>query len=91
VFDVLSSFTSKLPSDGTLLLITPTPMAKPLLELLAFLNLLDRHNIREHKHYWSREDIYKLAEQNGFTIIEYKKFQWGFNQMAVLVKKSVIN
>jgi cyclopropane fatty-acyl-phospholipid synthase-like methyltransferase len=86
VFDVFRSFKSKLRPDGTLLLTTPTPKAKRLLELLAFMNLLDRHNIREHKHYWTREDINKLAEQNGFVMKDYRTFQWGFNQMAVLEK-----
>jgi len=85
VFDVFRSFNSKLRPDGTLLLTTPTPKAKPLLELMAFLNLLDKHNIREHKHYWTKEDICNLAERNGFTVKAYKKFQWGFNQMAILV------
>lgn len=87
VFDVFKSFNSKLNPDGTLLLTTPTPMAKPLLELMAFLHLLDKHNIREHKHYWTKADIYDLAERNGFTVKAYKKFQWGFNQMAVLERK----
>src|SRR5689334_14788072 len=80
VFDVFKSFKSKLRPDGTLLLTTPTPLAKPLLELMAFLNLLDKHNIREHKHYWTKADICELAEQNGFVVKSYKKFQWGFNQ-----------
>ena len=84
VFTVFKSFKHKLRPDGTLLLTTPTPRAKRLVEWLAFLNLLDRHNIREHKHYWSKEDICQLAEQNGFTVKAYKTFQLGFNQMVVL-------
>jgi len=84
-FNVFKSFNSQLRPDGTLLLTTPTPRAKPLCELLAFLHLLDRHNIREHKHYWTKEDIRQLAEQNGFVMKSYKKFQLGFNQMAILV------
>jgi 2-polyprenyl-3-methyl-5-hydroxy-6-metoxy-1,4-benzoquinol methylase len=91
VFAVFKSFKTKLRPDGTLLLTTPTPLAKPLLELMAFMNLLDKHNIREHKHYWTKKDIYDLAEQNGFTVKSYKKFQWGFNQMAVLEQKGVKN
>jgi 2-polyprenyl-3-methyl-5-hydroxy-6-metoxy-1,4-benzoquinol methylase len=84
VFDIFHSFKTRLRPDGTLLLTTPTPRAKPLCELLAFLHLLDPQNIREHKHYWTKEDICQLAEQNGFVMKSYKKFQWGFNQMAVL-------
>lgn len=89
VFDVFRSFTGKLRPEGMLLLTTPTPQAKRLLELMAFLNLLDRHNIREHKHYWTKTDICKLAEQNDFTVKAYRKFQWGFNQLAILEPKKV--
>jgi SAM-dependent methyltransferase len=91
VFEVFKSFKHKLRPDGTLLLTTPTPQAKPLLELMAFMNLLDRHNIREHKHYWTKEDICQLAEKNGLAVKAYKKFQWGFNQMAILTPKLVEN
>ena len=87
VFDVFRSFTGKLRPDGMLLLTTPTPQAKRLLELMAFFNLLDRHNIREHKHYWTKEDICRLAEKNGFVMKQYKKFQLGFNQMAILEQR----
>ena len=46
--------------------------------------LLQKHNIEEHKHYWTKGEIHQLAEQNGFTVKKYKTFQLGLNQMAVL-------
>lgn len=84
VFSIFRLLRSKLKPGGVLLLTTPTRVAKPLLELLAFLNVLDKQNIEEHKHYWSKKEIENLAQTNGFTIKEYQKFQFGFNQVALL-------
>lgn len=83
VFAVFHTFKSRLRPNGVLLLTTPTPRAKPVLELMASLRLLDKHNIEEHKHYWTKEDIHRLAHLNGFTVKQYKRFQMGFNQMAL--------
>ena len=85
VFAIFQVLRKKLKPGGVLLLTTPTKMAKPLLELLAFVHVLDKQNIEEHKHYWSKEEIEQLAQQNGFTVKQYQKFQFGFNQVALLV------
>lgn len=91
VWDVFGKFKYKLKPKGQLLLTTPTPLAKPLLEFMAFINILDKHNIEEHKHYWTKKEIMELASQNGFTVKKYKRFQLGFNQMAVLEQPVVRN
>jgi 2-polyprenyl-3-methyl-5-hydroxy-6-metoxy-1,4-benzoquinol methylase len=84
VFSVFKEFRIKVRSNGIIFLTTPTPLAKPLLEFLAFINVLDKHNIEEHKHYWTKDEIEKLANKNGFRLKKYKKFQLGFNQLAIL-------
>ena len=84
VFAVVGKFKPKLKPGGTIFLTTPTRMAKPVLEFLAFINMVDKENIEEHKHYWNKKEIYELAVKNGFEIKEYRKFQFGFNQFAVL-------
>lgn len=84
VFSIFPLLRSKLKPGGVLLLTTPTPLAKPLLELLAFLHVLDKQNIEEHKHYWNRKEIEYLAERNGFRVRRYEQFQFGFNQIALL-------
>ena len=66
---------------------TPTKMAKPVLEFMAFVGIVDKDNIAEHKHYWSKKEIYDLAEKAGFVVKKYKKFQIGFNQLATLEHK----
>lgn len=39
-------------------------MSKPVLEFLAWIGLLQKENIDEHKHYWTRKEIYELAKKN---------------------------
>lgn len=84
VSEIFKKFKDYLRNDGTIFLTTPTPAAKPVLEILAFLGILDKKNIEEHKHYWNKKDLYKLAQDIDYKVIEYKKFQLGFNQYIVL-------
>ncbi len=84
VYAVFEKFKGTLNPQGHLFLTTPTKIAKPILDTLAFLHLVDRENIKEHKHYWSQKELVNLATQTGFTIKKYKHFQFGFNQYALL-------
>lgn len=84
VYNIFSKFKSCLNPNGLIFITTPTPQSKWVLEFLAFINLLDKGNIREHKHYWNREEIYELAKKSGFKVEKYKRFQLGFNQYAVI-------
>ncbi|MCK0107695.1 class I SAM-dependent methyltransferase [Flavobacteriaceae bacterium S0825] len=87
VFEIHQKFKTLLKPKGRIFLTTPTKIAKPVLELLAFLNVIDKTNIGEHKHYWNKKEIYYLAEKTGFTVSKYRKFQFGFNQFAILTHK----
>jgi 2-polyprenyl-3-methyl-5-hydroxy-6-metoxy-1,4-benzoquinol methylase len=83
VYAIFSKFKSKLKPGGSIFLTTPTKMAKPVLEFMAAINIVDKENIEEHKHYWNKSEIVDLALKNGFKVKEYKKFQFGFNQHAL--------
>ena len=87
VFEVFKKFKSVLNDGGRIFLTTPTKMAKPVLEFMAYIGMLDRTNIHEHKYYWSQKEIFDLAEKSGFSVKEYKKFELGFNQLAVFEHK----
>jgi 2-polyprenyl-3-methyl-5-hydroxy-6-metoxy-1,4-benzoquinol methylase len=87
VHELIKRFKIVLQKGGCLFISTPTPLAKPILELMAYAGLLDKQNIREHKHYWNKHDLMKLAEGAGFKILKYQKFQLGFNQFALLTPK----
>lgn len=84
VYAVFKKFKMILNPGGRIFLTTPTRAAHPVLMLMAYAGLLDEHNIAEHQHYWSKKEIYDLAKETGFQVKKYKKFQLGFNQLAVL-------
>lgn len=73
---------------GRLVVTTPAPRAALVLEALAWLHLLDRRNIREHRRYWSRCDLLETASSNGYHLETLETFQAGFNQLAVLRRTS---
>ena len=87
VFNIFQKFKVILNKGGRIFLTTPTKMGKPVLEFWAFIGIIDKENIEEHKHYWSKKEIYDLAKKTGFVVKKYKKFQIGFNQLAVLEHK----
>lgn len=84
--DVLfGEFRRLLRPGGSVLLTTPTPASRPLLEFLAFrLKLISGPEIADHKHYWSQTDIAALAARTGFACAAYRTFQFGLNSFAAL-------
>ena len=84
---IFKKFKKVLNKNGRIFLTTPTKIAKPILDFMAFIGIVDKENIAEHKHYWNKKEIYELAKKTGFAVKKYKKFQMGFNQFAVLEHK----
>ena len=54
---------------------TPTPLGKPVLELLAFFNLVNKEHIRDHKIYLGKDSILGA----GYC---YSKFLFGLNSVG---------
>jgi len=76
-----------LKKGGIIVLTTPSPRAKPLLEFLAYkLHLISEDSIREHKTYFSKQHLINTLSKTGFSIIEFKKFQFGLNQFVAAKK-----
>jgi 2-polyprenyl-3-methyl-5-hydroxy-6-metoxy-1,4-benzoquinol methylase len=84
VLQIFKKFKYCLRDEGTIFLTTPTQASKPILEILAFFGLLDKMNIEEHKHYWNKNELFSLAKETNYEIINYRKFQLGFNQYIIL-------
>lgn len=84
--DVLfREFRRLLRPGGAVLLTTPTPASRPILEFLAFkLRVISGPEIADHKHYWSQADIRALAARTGFACVHYRTFQLGLNSFASL-------
>lgn len=83
---LFNEFNRVLRKRGKIILTTPTPPSKPVLELLAFLKIINQGEIADHKKYYSKNDVVKLANKTGFKVINYKLFQLGLNSVTVLEK-----
>ena len=84
VYLLFWKFRKMLRKNGRIFITTPTPAARPILEFMAAIGVVDKVNIMEHKYYWDEDDLMKLAKDTGFHVLKYKQFQLGFNQMVVL-------
>ena len=78
-----------LTDGGQILITTPTPAAKPVLEFLAFkLHLISEPEIADHRHYYSEADLRALAGRHGLEFSTYHNFLFGFNCFASFTKAS---
>ena len=81
-----------LKSGGKIVMTTPTPSSKPILEFLAYkLHIINEAEIREHVHYYSKKDIEDLItylnQYHDVKLCEYKNFELGLNSLIVIEKK----
>ena len=78
-----------LKPEGKLLLTTPSPRGKPVLEFLAYrLKIIDRHEIEDHRQYFDSSMLAKALERAGFTpsAISPGTFQLGMNNIVIAYK-----
>lgn len=78
-----------LKPGGTLLLTTPSPRGKPVLEFLAYrVGVIDRREIDDHKRYFTGTELRGVLEGAGFvpSAIDTHTFQLGMNNLVVAMK-----
>ncbi len=76
-----------LKPGGLLLLTTPTPLAKPVLEFMAYkLKVISRDEIEDHKYYYNIKELDKLLKTHKFKKIDAKHFQLFMNSFFVYEK-----
>lgn len=81
-------FARILKKNGRIIITTPTPRCKAVLEFIAFkLKLVAEAEVADHKHYYVAEEIYDLAKAAGLKIIRSRLFQFGLNSLYVLEKQ----
>lgn len=78
-----------LKPEGLLILTSPTPSSKPILEFLSFkLNIVSPVEISDHKNYFNSVQLIKiLKEECGFSKITARTFQFGLNNFVLATKK----
>ena len=86
--EVLDEVYRILKNGGRLILTTPTPLVKPILETLAGLRLINKKDIQEHKNYFWPENIKKMLKLANFKEenIKTKFFEFGLNNLVIAKK-----
>ncbi len=84
---VLNEVYRILKPNGLLCLTTPTPLGKKIIEFLSFkLKLIDPAQVLEHKNYFNKNNLEKMAQKAGFTKTKHQYFQLGCNNFFVTYK-----
>lgn len=84
--EVLNECFRCLKPSGKLIITAPTPLAKPILEFLAFgLHLIDEKEIRDHKNYFWPKKLKQMLLSAGFEKenIKSRFFELFFNNLTV--------
>lgn len=86
--EVLNESSRILKNGGRLILTTPTPISKPILEILAKLRLIDKNEIRDHKNYFWPKAIKKMLLKSGFSEENIKNyfFEFFLNNLIIAQK-----
>ena len=87
--DLVKKVYKSLKKGGTLLITTPSPTAKPILEFLAYkVGVISKQEIKDHKKYYNKEKIRILLKNAGFNMrgIKIEYFLLGLNTLAIAKK-----
>jgi 2-polyprenyl-3-methyl-5-hydroxy-6-metoxy-1,4-benzoquinol methylase len=89
---LLRTCRSLLKPNGKLILTTPTPRSKRILEFLAYrLHLISEEEIRDHKIYYEKTKMKSTLERSGFSMNSYQFFQFGLNSFIVAIPTKAEN
>lgn len=75
-----------LNENGKIIITTPTRIADIFLSFGSKIGIFSREAYKEHKIYFNKKSFQILAEELGFKIKKYKKFELGLNQLLILEK-----
>lgn len=84
--DVMKECYRVLKPGGALLITVPSPLAKPVLEVLSKMQLVRPEMIDQHENYFTKIDLQNMAEACHFKTIEVHVFEGGFNTMVCAIK-----
>lgn len=87
--NLLTTAYKSLKNNGKLILTTPSPIAKPILEFLAFkIGIISKQEIKDHKKYYGKTELIELLTSCGFKQknIEFKYFSFELNTLVVAKK-----
>lgn len=74
-------------SGGEIFITTPSTVSRPILEFLAFrMRIIDEEEIRDHKKYFTKNELLQLFQDVGFCDVRHQYFQFGLNHVVVARK-----
>lgn len=85
--EVLKRLYAILVPDGQIIITTPRPIGKILLDIGAVVGITSKVAHEEHKDLLSRRELSELLTHIGFQVKHYKRFLFGLNQLIVGVKE----
>ncbi len=86
--DVLNECNRILKKNGKILITTPAPISKPILEFFSYkLNIVNPVEIRDHKHYYTKRELENILQKCGYTGVRVKSFELGLNNFAIGYKQ----
>jgi len=83
---ILFQLKSIISENGLILITTPTPISRFVLQAGAAFRLFARNSLHEHKNYFRKTDFQNLPDWELFL---YKRFEFGMNQLVILRKISM--
>jgi len=84
--EILNESWRILRNGGKLILTTPTPFARPLLEFLAFkLKIIDKEEIRDHKNYFGEGNIGRMLLAAGFKKENINNYFFEFRLNSLII------
>ncbi len=86
--EILNESFRVLKNGGKLILTTPTPSAKPVLECLARrLRLIDKNEIEDHKNYFDANAVKRMLKKSGFAEKNIKNYHFELFLNNLIVAK----
>lgn len=83
----LGAMSEMLRPGGLMVLTTPSTAGKPILEFLCYrLHVVSRREIDEHKNYFDRNSLKRLAKECHLEVVRHSYFILGMNNLLVLKK-----
>lgn len=86
-FNLMRLSFDMLRPGGRMIVTTPTPRSRTILELLAFkLHITNSESLLEHRQYLWGYELYHLAKDAGFSSVSWHEFEMGMNTFLVATK-----
>lgn len=84
---ILDEIYSKTSKNAIIFGTTPTPLSRPVLEILSYkMKLIDESQIRDHKVYYDDFWLKSILTKTNWGIRSYRTFQFGLNSEFILCK-----